>query len=93
MHFAFGRVRRRIARLRTEEGLGISPVGHGSEMLQWRQVVNDFYCLQADGDDAGDEVYDVSRCCFSVRIVDNPAPLVYLDTILTYDPLQRGTVA
>ena len=59
----------------------------GGVRLQWWQSLNDLNGFEADGDDAGDEVYDVARFIGTVRVVDDATPPIYLDTILIYHPL------
>ncbi len=59
-----------------------------SSLLQCRQTFDNLHCPQADGDDAGDEVYDILWFCLTVRVVDYAASFVGFDAILIHDPLQ-----
>ena len=58
-----------------------------------RQRTNNLHRPQTDGDDASDEVDDVTFIVETVGVVDDAAACVRLDTILVYHPLQRRTGA
>ena len=50
-------------------------------------------CFEAHGDDFADELHDVVRFVFAVRVVGNGATGVGVGLVLVDHPFQRATVA
>jgi len=82
-----------LGRTNPDEYVGFSSSFSGCSLGQGRQALDNLDRFQADGDDLGDQAYDVRGIVRAVGVVGDAAAFVGADLVLVNDPFEGGTVA